>query len=107
MLRDDDDELFDHYRHTLETRGKEKGMQGLIFYKSQNKFQDPACGTGGFLLAAHDYVVHHNPNMSREQKQDLKSNTFKGWELVQGTARLCAMNMMLYGHDGLYSFFID
>jgi len=82
VLRDDDDELFDHYRHTLETRGKEKGMQGLIFYKSQNKFQDPACGTGGFLLAAHDYVVHHNPNMSRE-------------------------NMMLYGHDGLYSFFID
>jgi type I restriction enzyme M protein len=22
---------------------------------------DPACGTGGFLLASHDYVVKHNP----------------------------------------------
>jgi len=97
LISRDGDELFDHYRHTLETLGKEKGMLGLIFNKSQNKFQDPACGTGGFLLAAHDYVVHHNPNMSRDQKQDLKSKTFKGWELVQGTARLCAMNMMLHG----------
>jgi type I restriction enzyme M protein len=25
---------------------------------------DPACGTGGFLLAAHDYVVKHNPNLT-------------------------------------------
>jgi hypothetical protein len=24
------------------------------------KMADPACGTGGFLLAAHDYVVKHN-----------------------------------------------
>lgn len=36
------DELFDHYRHTLEALGKQKGMLGLIFNKSQNKFQDPA-----------------------------------------------------------------
>jgi len=168
LVSRDGDELFDHYRHTLEALGKEKGMLGLIFNKSQNKFQDPAklrrlivdligrenwsimnadvkgdayeglleknaqdtksgagqyftprplieaivdvmrpqpgetvcdpaCGTGGFLLSAHDYVVHHNPNMTKEQKKALKTKSFKGWELVQGTARLCAMNLMLHG----------
>jgi type I restriction enzyme M protein len=31
------DELFDHYRHTLDELGKQKGLLGPIFTKSQNK----------------------------------------------------------------------
>ena len=58
---------------------------------------DPACGTGGFILAAHDYMVEQNKNMTKAEKKDLKEKTFKGWELVQSTARLCAMNLMLHG----------
>ncbi len=58
---------------------------------------DPACGTGGFLLAAHDYVVKHHPHLTKPQLKKLKEETFKGWELVQATARLCAMNMLLHG----------
>ena len=42
LLKKDGDELFDHYRHILEELGNEKGLLGLIFNKSQNKFQDPA-----------------------------------------------------------------
>ena len=42
LLRRDGDDLFDHYRDTLEELGKEKGMLALIFNKAQNKFQDPA-----------------------------------------------------------------
>ena len=42
LVKKDGDELFDHYRHTLEELGKQKGLLGLIFTKSQNKFQDPA-----------------------------------------------------------------
>jgi type I restriction enzyme M protein len=42
LLKKDGDDLFDHYRHTLEELGKQKGLLGLIFSKSQNKFQDPA-----------------------------------------------------------------
>ena len=38
----DGDELFDHYRHTLEELGKQPGTLALIFGKAQNKFQDPA-----------------------------------------------------------------
>lgn len=168
LIKKDGDELFDHYRHTLDQLGKEKGLLGLIFNKSQNKFQDPAklrrllvdligkenwsvmsadvkgdayeglleknaqdtksgagqyftprpliqamvdvvrpkpgeticdpaCGTGGFLLAAHEYIIANNPNMTKEEKRALKDTTFSGWELVQNTARLCAMNLMLHG----------
>ncbi len=42
LLKKDGDELFDHYRHTLEKLGQEKGLLSLIFAKAQNKFQDPA-----------------------------------------------------------------
>jgi len=168
LIKKDGDALFDHYRHTLEALGKQKGLLGLIFNKAQNKFQDPAklrrlivdlidkenwsamsadvkgdayeglleknaqdtksgagqyftprpliqgivdvmqpkpgetvcdpaCGTGGFLLAAHDYVVKHHPHMTKAERKFLKEKTFKGWELVQATARLCAMNLLLHG----------
>jgi len=39
LIKKDGDELFDHYRHTLEALGNQKGLLGLIFNKSQNKFQ--------------------------------------------------------------------
>ncbi|MBE8158561.1 MAG: SAM-dependent DNA methyltransferase, partial [Betaproteobacteria bacterium] len=58
---------------------------------------DPACGTGGFLLAAHDYVAAENPYMDKRQKKALKEKTFFGCELVNNTARLCAMNLLLHG----------
>jgi len=49
------------------------------------------------LLAAHDYVVRQNPNLTKTEKKKLKEETLKGWELVQSVARLCAMNMLLHG----------
>jgi type I restriction enzyme M protein len=58
---------------------------------------DPACGTGGFLLAAHDYVVDHNPHLDKKAKRHLKLEALKGIELVDGVARLCAMNLILHG----------
>jgi type I restriction enzyme M protein len=168
LLKRDGDDLFDHYRHILEKLGTEKGLLGLIFSKSQNKFQDPvklrrlivdlidkenwsvmsadvkgdayeglleknaqdtksgagqyftprpliqaiveviapkpnemicdpACGTGGFLLAAHDFIVKHYPNLTNDEKKRLKEGTFKGVELVQDVVRLCAMNLLLHG----------
>ncbi len=42
LLALDGDALELHYRHTLETLAKEKGMLGLIFGKAQNKIQNPA-----------------------------------------------------------------
>ena len=60
---------------------------------------DPACGTGGFFLAAHDYISKHY-RLDKEQKRFLKFNTFKGWEIVDSTARLCVMNLYLHGVGG-------
>ncbi|BAQ68705.1 N-6 DNA methylase [Rhodovulum sulfidophilum] len=59
---------------------------------------DPACGTGGFFLAAHDFLTDpNNYALDREQKEFLKNGTFHGNEIVAGTRRLCLMNMFLHG----------
>jgi len=169
LVEKDGDELELHYRHILDRLGKEKGMLGVIFRKSQNKIQDPAklkrlielinaetwlgldidvkgeiyegllqknaediksgagqyftpralikaivavmrpqpnmtiadpaCGTGGFFLAAHDYISH-NYTLDKDQKKFLRLKTFKGWEIVDSAARLCVMNMYLHGIGG-------
>lgn len=56
---------------------------------------DPACGTGGFLLAAYDYITA-NFDLDRDQKTFLKNTTFSGNEIVASTRRLCLMNMFLH-----------
>lgn len=58
---------------------------------------DPACGTGGFLLAAHDYVASHHRSLTRDQKRHLEQKALHGMEIVDGVARLCAMNLILHG----------
>ena len=58
---------------------------------------DPAAGTGGFLLFAHDYIVAHNPQMSLEQRTYLQNGALQAWEIVDSAARLCAMNLYLHG----------
>lgn len=165
----DGSDLEAQYRRTLEELGKEKGMLGVIFRKSQNRIQDPAklkrlielinsetwagmdidikgdiyegllqknaediksgagqyftprplikaivevtrpepgmkvcdpaCGTGGFLLAAHDYLSDHY-KLDIDQKIFLKYSTFKGKDIVDNVARLCAMNLFLHGIGG-------
>ena len=56
---------------------------------------DPSCGTGGFFLAAYDFLAA-NPNLDKAQKDFLKNHTFFGNEIVASTRRLCLMNMLLH-----------
>jgi type I restriction enzyme M protein len=61
--------------------------------------QDPACGTGGFLIAADRYVKRHTHqlfDLPTQTQLFQKSNAFVGVELVQDTHRLALMNMMLH-----------
>ncbi len=165
----DGDALEIQYRHTLENLGKEKGLLGVIFRKSQNKIQDPAklkrlvelinsetwigldidvkgeiyegllqknaedvkggagqyftpraliqaivevmqpkpgqricdpaCGTGGFFLVASDRITK-NYKLDKAEKQFLKNQTFKGFDVADGVVRLCAMNLYLHGIAG-------
>jgi type I restriction enzyme M protein len=56
---------------------------------------DPACGTGGFFLAAYDWLVTHRV-LDKEQKRFLKYETFAGNEIVASTRRLALMNLFLH-----------
>ncbi|MFL7871253.1 MAG: class I SAM-dependent DNA methyltransferase, partial [Anaerolineales bacterium] len=42
----------------------------------------------------------NNYNLDRDQKHTLRDRTFKGWEIVDNTARLCVMNLYLHGIGG-------
>jgi type I restriction enzyme M protein len=57
---------------------------------------DPACGTGGFLLSAHQYI-ERNYKLDKDQKKWLRYDSLRGTELVDGVSRLCAMNLFLHG----------
>ena len=61
---------------------------------------DPACGTGGFLLAAHDYIVDHNKSMNQGQLAHLRDDALHGWEIVDSAARLGVMNLYLHSIGG-------
>ncbi len=58
---------------------------------------DPCCGSGGFLLAAKDFLQGKYTTMTGQQTDDLKLHTFYGTEIVPNTYRLCLMNLLLHG----------
>lgn len=168
LMKLDGDKLEIHYRHVLESLGKEKGLIGVIFRKAQNKIQDPAklrrlivdlidkeewaamsadvkgdayesllqknaedvkggagqyftpraliqaivevmrpepgkticdpaCGTGGFLMAAYAHLADKKNKLDRSQLKFLQNKALRGVELVDGVARLCVMNLVLHG----------
>ena len=57
---------------------------------------DPACGTGGFLLAAHDYISQHH-KLSKPEMKHLRTQALRGTDIVPGVVSLCAMNLYLHG----------
>jgi type I restriction enzyme M protein len=61
---------------------------------------DPACGTAGFLLAAHDYLSLKNPRLTPKQRTHLRTKAIRGVELVEEVARLATMNLLLHGISG-------
>ena len=58
---------------------------------------DPACGTGGFLLVAHEHIVEHNPVLDPDQRKHLREDAIRGTDIGDLTYRLCVMNMLLHG----------
>lgn len=58
---------------------------------------DPACGTGGFLLGAHEYASRGAETMTPPEREHLRNTLVHGTELVDSTARLAAMNLLLHG----------
>lgn len=64
---------------------------------------DPCCGSGGFFLAAQEFIADpDNYKLDREQKEFLKNETFYGNELVSSTFKLCLMNLYLHNIGDIY-----
>lgn len=61
------------------------------------RIADPAAGTGGFLLAAHEYILKQYSPLTPEQLHYLRHEALRGWEIVDSTARLGMMNLYLHG----------
>ena len=68
----------------------------VIQPKAKDTVHDPACGTGGFLLAAYEYAANQK-NLSPTDRAKLRDTFVSGVELVDSTARLAAMNILLHG----------
>jgi type I restriction enzyme M protein len=66
--------------------------------------QDPAAGTGGFLVAADRYIKDHTDDLYTLKESEAffqRHNAFVGIELVPETHRLCLMNLMLHGIESM------
>lgn len=61
---------------------------------------DPACGTGGFLLAAYEHMKGKPTARDRRVSEKLRRETFRGYDIVPEVVRLCAMNLYLHGIGG-------
>ncbi len=59
------------------------------------RISDPACGTGGFLLAAFEYLKSRTA--SDKEAAYLRTKALHGVDLVSNVVRLCAMNLFLHG----------
>lgn len=78
-----------------------KAIVECIRPEPKKTIADPSCGTGGFFLAAYDYLSQLKLN--KDQKEFLKYHTFTGWEIVPNTMRLCLMNLFLHNIGDLNS----
>ncbi len=72
-----------------------KAMVECVRPEPMKNIADPACGTGGFLIAAYDFIKN-NYKLDKEQAKFLKEKTFYGWEIVPSTARMGLMNLFLH-----------
>ena len=78
-------------------------MVRLMDPKVGERLNDPACGTYGFMIAAHDYLKgKHNDfyDLTDKQNAHLENEQYSGCELVGDTHRLAMMNAFLHGMHG-------
>lgn len=68
--------------------------------RKSNDFQicDPACGTGGFLVCAYEWLVAESKGVfDRNIAKRIKLNTYFGQDLDPTPRRLALMNLFLHG----------
>ena len=78
-------------------------MTRLMKPQPGERCNDPACGTFGFMIAAHQYVKDETDDffdLDADVAKFEKEEAFTGCELVHDTHRLALMNAMLHDIEG-------
>lgn len=78
-------------------------MTRLIKPQAGERCNDPACGTFGFMIAAHQYIsdrTDHFFELDADTAKFEREKAFTGVELVHDTHRLALMNAMLHDIEG-------
>lgn len=78
-----------------------RAMVECIRPEPKKTIADPCCGSGGFFLAAQEFITQ-NYTLDREEKEFLKNETFFGNELVAVTFKLSLMNLYLHNIGDIY-----
>ncbi len=73
-------------------------MQPDPMKNNEMKICDPACGTGGFLVAAYEWLMEKTKGaISIDEIKRIKEKTYYGQDLVARPRRLALMNLFLHG----------
>ena len=78
-----------------------KAMVKCLRPEPKKTIADPCCGSGGFFLAAQEFIAE-NYTLDREEKEFLKNETFYGNELVAATFKMALMNLYLHNIGDIY-----
>ena len=66
--------------------------------KSEFTIDDPACGTGGFLVGSYEWLVNVSKGVfDRSEAKRIRTATYYGQEFVPRPRRLALMNLYLHG----------
>ena len=66
--------------------------------KQNFTIDDPACGTGGFLVGSYEWLVNTSKGVfDRSEARRIRTATYYGQELVARPRRLALMNLYLHG----------
>lgn len=78
-------------------------MTRLVKPQPKERCNDPACGTFGFMIAAHQYVADQTDeffDLDADTAAFERGGAFTGTELVHDTHRLALMNARLHDMEG-------
>ncbi|MBK8465322.1 MAG: SAM-dependent DNA methyltransferase [Chloracidobacterium sp.] len=78
-----------------------KMMVEMVAPKPTDLVCDPACGTGGFLVAVNEYLRDHHKEIFQDKSltQHFYNKLFNGFDFDNTMLRIGSMNMMLHGID--------
>ena len=80
-------------------------MVDMMAPQADDVICDPACGTGGFLVAAGEYLKENRREeifFDRQKKDHYMNHMFHGYDMDRTMLRIGAMNMMTHGIDNPY-----